>query len=89
MTNKKKRKLQTLIFDQKFFPTKKKVRDFVKRNGFTLPKYKKNPVLKYENTYRARQRPPGRFKKTTFRTFPIFINKKKIKGVKGVYGYLK
>lgn len=87
--SRKTKKLQTLIFDKKVFRNKKKVRDFIKKNGFKLLKYKKSPIMSYEDTYRARQRPPYRFKKTTFRTSPLRIGKKVIKGVKAVYGFLK
>ena len=78
-----KLKLQTLIFDNKFYTNKRKVKDWVLRNDFKLDKRKKDPVDKFANTYRVRQRNPDWFQKKTFRT------KQLSKGIKGVYGYLK
>ena len=83
MSKKKKYKEQTLIFETKYFRNKRKVKNWIKKNGFKILKYKKHPIQKYDKTYRVRQREPSRFKKETFRTIKLR------KGVKMVVGLLK
>ncbi len=79
----KKLKLQTLVFEMEFFPSRRKVISWVIKNGYTIDKRKKQPILKYEKTYRCRQRNCDWFNKNTFK------QKKLCNGVKGIYGYMK
>lgn len=80
----KKPKIQTLIFDRKYFKRKNDVKSWVRSNGFKILRYKKHPIAKYKNTFRVRQREPYRFDKKTFRTRVL-----KRRGVKAVFGFLK
>ena len=83
LMKKKKLKIQSLIFNKKYFRTKSEVKSWLNRNGYKVLKYKSKPITKYKNTFRVRQRYPSKFNKRSFRT----VNIKK--GVKAVKGYLK
>lgn len=89
---KKKRKVQTLIFEKKFFRNRKKVRRWILDNGFILIKFKKQPIEVTRNTFRVRQRMPSRFNKSTFRTnIFVLLKGKNIKlpiGIKAITGIL-
>ena len=80
---KTKKKLQSIIFDKKFFPSKHLVKSWINRNGYKIDKRLKIPVLKHDNTFRVRQRNPDWFNKKTFKVENLS------KGVKGVFGKLK
>jgi hypothetical protein len=79
----KQKKTQSLIFDRKRFRHRGLVKRWISENNYKLPKYKKQPIEKYANTYRVRIRPPYRFDKKTLRTVV------KDEGVKAVKGFLK
>ena len=86
MANNKKTKIQTLIFNKKYYPTKRRVRDWIAANPeYKILKYKRNPIDDNPETYRVRQREPYYFKKSTFRT----ININKSGTIKAVVGKLK
>ena len=76
-------KIQSLVFDKKTYSSKRKVNDWVKKNNFKIDNRLKNPIMKFDKTFRVRQRNPDWFRKDTFRTVSLG------KGVKGVYGFLK
>lgn len=79
----KKKKLQALIFDCKYFKTKRCVKDYVFRNDYKIDKRLKYPVMRFGNSFKVRQRNPDWFNKKTFIVENIG------KGVKGVYGVMK
>lgn len=81
--SKRKEKLQTIIFEIKFFPNRSKIRNWIYKNNYTYDKRKKQPIMKFEKTYRCRQKHPDWFKKKTFK------KRKLAKGVFGVFGYMK
>lgn len=81
--SRKKEKLQTLIFEMRFFPNRTKVKSWIHRNGFTMDKRKKKPIEKYTKSYRCKQRNADWFKKKTFK------KRKLSKGVYGIFGYMK
>jgi hypothetical protein len=82
MKRENKLKMQNLIFDKKVFPTRRVVKIWVKNNNYKLLSYKKQPIESNKTTWRARQRHPKYFKKSSFKT--IILKK----GVKAVKGYL-
>jgi len=86
MSKIKKSKIQTIIFQKRYYPTKLSVRNWLKRNPeYKLLKYKRDPIDKFEDTYRVRQKEPWYFDKKTFRT--IKLNKSGT--IKAVIGKLK
>jgi hypothetical protein len=85
----KKKKIQKLVFDKKQFPTKRKIREWIKTNNYTILQYKRDPIHKLGDYYHVRQREPWHFNKATLRSHKIYINRKAIKGVMGVSGFLK
>ena len=83
MQKKKERKIQTLIFDNELYCTKRKIRHFIKCNNYKILKYKRDPIRRYKKEFRVRQREPCKFNKKTFRNIKIK------KGVTAITGYLK
>lgn len=77
--------LQCVIFNGEYFETKKQVKDWIERKGFKLLK-NKNPIKKFDNCYRVRQKEPKLFKpfKPDHKIKMFSKNK-----VKGIYGKLK
>ena len=74
----KKIRDQVLMFDKKFFKTKKQVREWLVKKG-----YKKNCVIKKEKCYEAKQRDKYRFIKKTL------LCERLCKGVKITKGKLR
>lgn len=86
MAKTKKIKIQTLIFNKRYYPTKRSIREWIKNNPeYKILKHKRNPIDKQEKTFRVRQREPYYFKKSTFRT----INLNKTGTIKAVVGKLR
>ena len=81
--NNKKIKLQSLIFDKNFYPTKNSIKSWIHKNDLKIDNRLKIPILKHNNTFRVRQRNPDWFNKKTFKVESLG------KGIKGVYGFLK
>lgn len=79
---KNKEKLQTLIFDKKYF-NKSMIRNWIKSNDFIIDKRLRKPIMDYGNFFRVRQRNPDWFDKKTFTKKGLGL------GVKGVYGVIK
>ncbi len=77
--------LQCLIFNGEVFDNKAKVKNWVLSNGFKLLN-KKNPVKKFDNNYRVRQKEPNLFKPFNLHHKIKSLSKGK---VKGIYGLLK
>lgn len=71
--------IQSVIFNRDFYPNKISVKNWILMHGFILQK-KKEPIKKYDNTYRVRQRNPNKFKK--FKV--IYFKKGKIKAIYGL-----
>ena len=78
-----KLRIQSLIFDKKYFHSKNMIKEWISKNGFTIDKRLMKPILKCDSTFRVRQRNPDVFNKKTFKCESLG------KGVKGVYGNLK
>jgi len=78
----KRYKPQALIFDKNGY-SKRKVSSWIIKNNYKVPKYKKEPIRKYEKTIRVRLREPKAFNKNTLRRKTID------KGVILVYGRLR
>jgi len=74
--------IQSIIFNREYYPNKKIVKMWIDKHNFILMKNKKEPIQKYENTYRVRQKNPNLFKR--FKT--IILKKGKIKAI---YGFKK
>lgn len=83
MSDKRKLKVQVLIFDRKTFKNRKQIKDWIIKNNYKLLKYRKQPIVKKDSSWVCVQRDCCRFKKRTMTTRYIR------KGVKGVYGKLK
>jgi len=73
-------KIQSIIFNREYYPNKKVVKMWIDKNGFLLMKNKKEPIQKFDNTYRVRQRNPNQFNK--FKT--VMLKKNKIKVIYGL-----
>jgi len=65
MVNKKELKEQAFIFTRKVFKNKKQIKKWMKDNNKKVPKNKKDPIRKYDEEYRCRQREPCIFNKRT------------------------
>jgi hypothetical protein len=86
MTKKNTFKIQTLIFQKKYYPNKRNIRNWINKHiEFKLMKGKRFPIEKTQNSFRVRQRHPWFFKKSTFKT----INITKSGSIKAVIGKLK
>ena len=76
--NKKNWELQSIVFNREYY-TKKTAKNWIIKNNYILMK-NKNPIKKYDNTWRVRQKNPNTFKK--FKC--IVIKKNKINAVYGI-----
>ena len=86
MANKQEMKIQTLIFQKRYYPNKRNIRNWMSTHPeFKLMKGKRFPIEKSEETYRVRQKHPWFFKKSTFKV----INLTKSGSIKAVIGKMK
>lgn len=76
--NKKNWEIQSIVFNREYY-TKKTAKSWILKNNYILMK-NKNPIKKYDNTWRVRQKNPNTFKK--FKR--IVIKKNKINAVYGL-----
>lgn len=81
--NNKKEKLQTLIFDNGKYHNKRMIKSWIMKNNYAIDNRLKTPIMKFDKTFRVRQRNPDWFNKKTFKVRNLG------KGISGVFGVLK
>lgn len=58
--------IQSIGFDMTYFDTKKKVRNWINRNGFIFANTR-TPIQKFDNHYRVRQISPKKMQPSSYR----------------------
>ena len=66
----KKIKLQAIIFDKDKY-TKARIRIWISMNGFIIDSRLRQPIMRFDKSYRVRQRNPNWFNKKTFISLEI------------------
>ena len=86
MANKNRFKIQSLVFDRKYYKTKRQIKNWLSKNiEYKILNYKREPIFKKEFVYVVCQRESRYFKQSTFKNKNIT----KSGTIKAVIGKLK